>query len=89
MIATSVYARAVQPGEYERECQWRRRTHKIKEGDSVTIRTTYSFDGVMNVYDIKCLVAEVHKHFVVLSYPQGFLVSFQWRDFEQMRLKEE
>lgn len=85
--ATSISAKAVVPGEYERECQWRRRTHNICEGDSVTIQTAHGFTGATVDCLVPCIVEQVHQHFIVLRFPVGFLVSFRWRDFEQMRVK--
>lgn len=86
---TAISAKAVVPGEYERECQWRRRTHNICEGDSVTIQTAHGFTGSTVDCLVQCIVKKVHQHFIVLRFPAGFLVSFRWREFEQMRLKEE
>lgn len=75
-------------GELEREKEWRRRTHHIREGDRVKIRTLYGFTDTAMIYDVSAVVESVEQYFVRLRYPAGFIVSFLWKNFEFMRLRE-
>ena len=78
----------VDPEERNRELDWMRKVHDVQEGDKLMIRTAYGFTETLNVYDIPVQVEAIEQHFIVLRYPEGFLVSFRWRDFEKIRLKQ-
>lgn len=79
---------SVDPEEYEKEREWRRRTHHIREGEYVTIRTVYGFTDVAAIYDIRAVVESVEKYFIRLRYPAGFKAAFLWKDFEFIRMKD-
>ncbi len=65
-----------------------REKYKIKEGDVLKIRIqALNHDGLKVTKIIKVKVYEIHKYFVTVRIPAGYMHSIRWWELERIRCK--
>lgn len=65
-----------------------RKQYKVKEGDVLKIRIkTLNAEGNKVTKIIKVKVYEIHKYFVTVRMPAGYMRSIGWWEFERIRHK--
>lgn len=66
-----------------------RQQYGIKEGDLVLVTIDIREDKYIQKQAVRVKVIEIHKHFVTLQMPAGYMQSMYWSDFGQARAEGE
>ena len=64
-----------------------RQQYGIKEGDLVLITIDIREDKYISKQTVRAKVIEIHKYFVTLQMPAGYLRSMHWPDFGRAKQK--
>ena len=62
-----------------------RQQYGIREGNLVLITIDIREDKYISKQTVRVKVIEIHKHFVTLQMPAGYLRSMHWPDFRQAK----